>query len=289
MEDYQLECDKHEMGPKFVRAKEFEISNYTQLDTVLVKLCSMIMDNYIKNPKNSELVAAAIIDPNNNIVASTSKKISDDEWIHAERAALYDYQEKYGEVPKGSIIVTTLSPCNEFMGDRYNKSCTELINSNSIKKVYCGYLDPTQHKENREFTQLETNNRKIREVCKDIANLFLKPAHKQDEVSERFITESRNQVEYEGVELHVYKDGASVEVIAWDGENQIGYVVFDRDGQHLVSTDTVIHDEYKGRGIARKIYDYAKSLGFTIRASSDQTAAGKHFWEKNRGTERVRE
>lgn len=144
----------------------------------------MIMDNYAKNPNNSELVAAAIIDPSNNIVASTSKKISDDEWIHAERAALYDYQEKYGDVPKGSIIVTTLSPCNELMKDRYSKSCTELINSLSIKKVYCGYLDPTQHKENRDFTQLETNNKKIREVCKDIANLFLEPAHKRDEVYE---------------------------------------------------------------------------------------------------------
>ncbi len=105
--------------------------------------------------------------------------------------------------------------------------------------------------------------------------------------AKEFITESSSQVEYEDVKLEVRKDGASVEVIAWDNDNQIGYVVFDRDGKNLVSADTAIHDEYKGKGIAKKIYDYVKSLGFTIRASSDQTAAGKAFWEKNRKEERV--
>jgi GNAT superfamily N-acetyltransferase len=35
------------------------------------------------------------------------------------------------------------------------------------------------------------------------------------------------------------------------------------------------------------MYNYVKSLGFKIRASAEQTPAGKYFWSKNRGTKRV--
>jgi pyrimidine deaminase RibD-like protein/predicted nucleotidyltransferase len=93
--------------------------------------------------------------------------------VHAERVAIDNYQNKYGDIPEGSIIVTTLSPCNQDMDDRYQSSCTDLINQSTVKKVYCGYKDPTQHGEQRQFAEVETSNPKIRKICQSIANEFL--------------------------------------------------------------------------------------------------------------------
>ncbi len=101
-----------------------------------------------------------------------------------------------------------------------------------------------------------------------------------------FITESKLVV-YDGVKLDVAIDGANVDIRVIQDNNQIGYVVFDRDGKTLVPMDIAIDEEHRGKGIAKKIYDYVKSLGFTIRASSDQTVAGQSFWKKHRGEERV--
>jgi GNAT superfamily N-acetyltransferase len=86
-----------------------------------------------------------------------------------------------------------------------------------------------------------------------------------------------------GIQLTVAIDGAEVIIRSVVDGYQAGYVVFDRDGRTLVPADLAIDDEFRGRGIAKIIYDYVKSLGFTIRRSSDQTRAGKHFWDKNRG------
>ena len=101
--------------------------------------------------------------------------------IHAERAAMVAYYKKYGEIPKGSIVITTLSPCCDEMDDRAGDSCTAMLNDSPVHKVYCGYIDPSQHKHNdRQFTLQETNNPKIREVCKALADTFL------DDVDEAF-------------------------------------------------------------------------------------------------------
>lgn len=101
-----------------------------------------------------------------------------------------------------------------------------------------------------------------------------------------FITESTT-VEYNGIRLDVFLDGANIGISAMRGGDQMGYVVFDRDGNDLTPADLAVEDEYKGRGVAKTMYDYVKSLGFKIRASSDQTRAGKAFWKKNRGEERI--
>jgi hypothetical protein len=84
------------------------------------------------------------------------------------------YYKQYGEIPKGSIIITTLSPCCEHMDDRAGESCTDLINNSPVHKVYCGYSDPTQDEhDDRQFTLQETNNPKIRAVCEQLADTFL--------------------------------------------------------------------------------------------------------------------
>lgn len=102
-----------------------------------------------------------------------------------------------------------------------------------------------------------------------------------------FITEAK-VIDYEGAKLLVSIDGATIDIRTLDPEGkQAAYVVFDRDGKNLIPDDLAVDEEYRGQGIAKKMYDYVKSLGFTIRASDDQTTAGSKFWKKNRGEERV--
>jgi len=156
-----------------MKLSDFEIHNRPKLDKVLVKLCELIIDRQKQDNEKYGLVGACVIDPDNNMVAATSKH-KGDKWSHAEREAMDKYERDYGEIPDGSIIVTTLSPCNKRMNDRYSESCTDLINDSIVKKVYCGYMDPTQNKHNNEFTEECTKNDKIKELCKKISDTFLK-------------------------------------------------------------------------------------------------------------------
>ena len=92
---------------------------------------------------------------------------------HAEREAIRAYENKYGPPPAGSIIITTLTPCSDEMNDRYGDDCTDLINNSNIKKVYCGYKDPSQDNQHNNFNEEVTDNKKIQELCKKFADTFL--------------------------------------------------------------------------------------------------------------------
>ena len=160
---------------------DWEIRNLHKLDHILVKLADMVVRGQKKDPDYFGMVAAAVLDPDNNIVARLNIPAENGKRIHAERAAMVAYYKKYGEIPKGSIILTTLSPCCEHMDERAGESCTDLINNSPVHKVYCGFIDPTQHKHNdRQFTLQETNNPKIRAVCEALADTFL------DDINENF-------------------------------------------------------------------------------------------------------
>jgi pyrimidine deaminase RibD-like protein len=162
-----------------MRASDFEISNYRKLDNILSKLCDMVVNGQ-KSDRDYGMVAAAILDPDNKIIARLNRPGKDGKRIHAEHAAIKDYKKKYGSIPKGSIILTTLSPCNEHMDERDGPSCTAIINNTNIEKVYCGYMDPTQDDDTRQFNIMETADKQIRNRCKKFADTFL------DDVQENF-------------------------------------------------------------------------------------------------------
>jgi hypothetical protein len=61
------------------------------------------------------------------------------------------------------------------MSERYDSSCDELINSGVVRKVWCGYVDHTQDKNQRKEYHIEcTRNKKLNQMCQKIASLFLK-------------------------------------------------------------------------------------------------------------------
>lgn len=160
----------------------YEIHNQEKLDKILVKLCEMIVEAQQEDSDYFGMVAAGVLDPDNNLAAAVNYPHEDGSRVHAERAAMELYVSQYGSsIPEGSIIITTLSPCNEHSDvtadGRHGESCTELINDSTVHKVYCGYQDPTQgddEHDERTFTLEETRNPAIRRLCEKFANTFLK-------------------------------------------------------------------------------------------------------------------
>jgi len=155
---------------------DYELRNYHKLDKYLAELCDLVEKGQASG-KDFGMVAAAVLDPDNQIVARLNRPGKDGKRIHAEHAAIDDYKSKYGEIPEGSVILTTLSPCNEHMDERDGPSCTYLVNQSGVKKVYCGYMDPTQDDDTRQFNLMETADKELRTRCKQFADTFLGNVH----------------------------------------------------------------------------------------------------------------
>jgi len=158
--------------------QDYTIYNHQKLDQYLVNLCKLIINGKNTDPDQYGMVAACVLDPDNNVVYGINSAAEHGQRQHAERVAMNRYEDQYGKIPKGSIIITTLSPCNEYgthMADeRYGESCTDLINSSNVRKVYCGYQDPSQDNEHNDFTLEQTSNSDVKELCKKFADTFLK-------------------------------------------------------------------------------------------------------------------
>jgi len=155
-----------------------KIHNREKLDGFLVRLCELVLNGQKSDPELHGMVGAGVLDPGNNFIARTTLNI-DGEMSHAERNAIDAYQSAYGDIPKGSIIITTLSPCNATMIDRLGADCTEYIDNSTVNKVYCGYMDPSQDSIEPNFTLEATANEDIKRLCKRLAWTFLDtPGHK---------------------------------------------------------------------------------------------------------------
>jgi pyrimidine deaminase RibD-like protein len=156
-----------------------QYNNTADLDGVLVRLCNLILQGQRRNADHYGLVAACVIDPKGRRVTGINHAVASGQRVDAERAAVASYNKQYGELPEGSLMITTLSPCTEHTGEmaqeRVGISCSELMDELNIHRVYCGYLDPTQpHLQHDTFDCVETQNEKIQHVCKEIADCFLK-------------------------------------------------------------------------------------------------------------------
>ena len=91
----------------------------------------------------------------------------------------------------------------------------------------------------------------------------------------------------DGIDLEIFGDGDELQINATSHGRELGRVVFNRysTNNSLEAKDLMILPEYRGQGIAKIMYDWAKELGYRVERSYDQTDAGKHFWDKNRGEE----
>jgi pyrimidine deaminase RibD-like protein len=150
------------------------------LDEILTGLCELVIQGQTKG-QDLGMVGAAVLDPNMNCVVGINYPTRNGKRVHAERAAIDSYTARFGPVPSGSIVVTTLNPCSHDMAEREGASCTDLVQQHGIRKVYCGVIDPEQVADDLAFDLETTSNPKIQALCKAFANTFLK--HKLDELS----------------------------------------------------------------------------------------------------------
>jgi len=137
-----------------------------ELDSILAKCCEMILDGQEQDNEFYGMVGACVVCPGGELIYGINYEAEDGTRVHAERAAL----ERCDNVVLECIVVTTLSPCNRPMDERSGESCEDLLAEYGIKHVYCGYKDPTQDAD----TSIETQNLKIKELCKQLADTFLK-------------------------------------------------------------------------------------------------------------------
>ena len=156
-----------------MRFKEFT----NNLDSILVELARLIVDSRRELGDAGGDVGACVLTPTGKKVTGIATQQKDGLWMHAERVAIDNYIKEYGDIPAGSILITTLSPCSKHMDDRYSSSCADLIEHYNIQKVYCGYNDPTQdhsnNYEHKHFNVQLTNNEKLQDLCKSFADTFL--------------------------------------------------------------------------------------------------------------------
>jgi pyrimidine deaminase RibD-like protein len=156
-----------------MKLSDFQISDHGKLDDILVRLCEMVIEGQQRDPDLYGMVASAVLDPDNNAVAALNYR-QDNQNVHGERAAIDAYNQRFGTIPQGSIILTTCSPCSEPMPDRVGDSCKDLINSTPVHKVYAGYRDPSQNTETDKTYHLQiTKNKKIQALCKAFADTWL--------------------------------------------------------------------------------------------------------------------
>ena len=156
-----------------MQISDFQISNHDKLDAILVRLCEMVIQGQSKKG-NLGMVAAAVLDPDNNCVVGINYPTRDGKRVHGERAAIDSYTARFGNIPAGSIIITTCSPCSHDMSKREGVNCSDLIDEVGVHKVYAGYQDPTQEFGDKKYHIEITGNPKIHELCERFAATFLK-------------------------------------------------------------------------------------------------------------------
>lgn len=114
-----------------------------------LRMCQDLIDLKRKaglSEGNNGLVGAVIISPGYSPIPVTSFKRAVGDVRHAERAAIMAFQNAYGGLPRGSILATTLSPCERpDMHDREGCSCKDLVIEYGLE-VYCAIHDDFQGK-----------------------------------------------------------------------------------------------------------------------------------------------
>jgi pyrimidine deaminase RibD-like protein len=157
-----------------MKISDFQITNHDKLDEILTRLCEMVIAGQQKDNDKYGMAAAAVLDPDNNCVAALNYRIGDKD-VHGERAAIDAYKHRFGDIPQGSIILTTCSPCTEPMPERVGESCQDMISASPVHKVYAGYRDPSQQTSsgNKTYHLQITRNKKIQALCQAFADTWL--------------------------------------------------------------------------------------------------------------------
>jgi pyrimidine deaminase RibD-like protein len=228
-------------------ASDYEIHDRAKLDRVLAKCCRMVVKGQQRDSERFGQVAACVINPDNRMIYGINLPGPDGSRRHAERVAIDKYTKSIGEIPKGSIVVTTCSPCNSPMEERSGESCKDLLNSVGIHKVYAGYEDPTQHDDSdADFRVYVTENDQLWGECQLFAQTFLGVEELPEAFDQPYKTKSEKS-EYGDVDmLAKLPDGSNLSIMfsRENAENDTWGVEFYRNNSQEVT----------GEGDAQRVF-----------------------------------
>ncbi len=92
--------------------------------------------------------------------------------------------------------------------------------------------------------------------------------------------------EFNGVDMRVQLNNrtGNLTIMAYDDGQFLGQVLFKlHGGTKLYPWQLEVEPQFRGKGVAKTMYDFIKGEGFTIHRSTYQTDAGSGFWDKHRG------
>lgn len=259
-------------------------NNTDQFDRILVDLCEMILSGQRQDPDYYGLVAACVIDPDGKSVQGINHAVKNGQRVHAERAAVMNYQRQYGKLPNNSIMITTLSPCTETDGhmarERAGISCSELMDDLNIRRVYCGYIDPTQpHLRHDDFDCVATQNEKIQHVCQEIANCFLKesgamdPANYRGESIDENLADNNDPVKFDVHTPDNFSSGFQIKLTVHG--KQVGHFNFVRDpATDDVTNEVEVESRFQGQGYGKLLLLKAIEIANSHRLDFQQDIRG---------------
>lgn len=153
----------------------------SELDEYLEKTLLYLRD---KNDPGKGVVAACVISGDDQVYATSQEK--GDQWLHAERNAVNQFKDEYGQLEDDTVVVTTLSPClEEDVEVRHGRSCTDLltgeddtIDGSKIDSVYTGSMDESQLEEgdygSRGLEVRVTDDDRLGQACRNL-HLYFEP------------------------------------------------------------------------------------------------------------------
>jgi pyrimidine deaminase RibD-like protein len=160
-----------------MKITDFRITNTPKLDHLLQECVDAVLMGQKMKPGFFGWVGSCVLDNDGRLVWGVNHLTSDRKRTHGEIVALERYRDRWGEPAPGSIIITTCSPCSEPMNDRDHDSCVDVISDTDIRKVYCGYMDPTQiigsTYKHKKFHLQCTRNPQLLAECRKLASNWL--------------------------------------------------------------------------------------------------------------------
>jgi pyrimidine deaminase RibD-like protein/GNAT superfamily N-acetyltransferase len=297
-------------------ASDYELHDRPKLDGVLAKCCRMVVKGQQRDPERYGQVAACVIDPDNRMIYGINLPGKDGTRRHAERVAIDKYRKSIGEIPNGSIVVTTCSPCNSPMEERHGESCKDLLNSVGIHKVYAGYQDPTQHDDrDADFRVYVTENDQLWGECQLFAQTFLgveelaedfqEPVNEILKITPFQMSRSSIDTHAQGIKSANKLPGGSgllykindenfrVTISIYDpqkrGKNpvgrQIGILTLSPGGWYLPIESSLrvnmiaVDPQYRAQGIAKAMYGLVLTkMKRTLVAGDSQSPGGRKNW-----------
>lgn len=91
-----------------------------------------------------------------------------------------------------------------------------------------------------------------------------------------FIFESPDELD---LELRHRKTPSGLIISADHDGYLVGQVSFNIRGDTLVAGKVTVHPDFRRKGVATQMYNYAKSLGYSITPSASRTDDGLSFWQ----------